>query len=195
MLDKPAQKIVYFYTEMSGQIKQISKIPLVEIVQNFNQDIIEDWSADKGHLLIVVDDHMLESDVYAPLAELYSVKSRKKFISCALLTQNLHTKGVSGATKFNREILSNSTITVLFCNKRDQTIPRTFARRAFSGRFQFFMNVFRLAVCSNKNSSKPSHKYLAIFSDPHTPTKFELRSRIFFKNEIPELFWPRKWTL
>ena len=92
MLDKPAQKIVYFYTEISA-----------EIVQNCNQDMIDDWSSDKGHLLIVVDDHMLENSVYGPLAELYSVKSSKKFISCALLTQNLYTKGVAGAARFSRD--------------------------------------------------------------------------------------------
>ena len=80
MLDKPAQKIVYFYTEMSAQIKKVSKLPL---------------------------------------AELFSVKSRKKFISCAILTQNLYTRGMPGAARFNREILGNSTVTTLFCNKRD----------------------------------------------------------------------------
>ena len=196
MLNKPAQKIVYFYTEISAQIKRISKIPLVEIVQNFNQDIIDDWSIDKGHLIVVVDDHMLENGVYGPLAELFSVKSRKKFISCALLTQNLYTKGVANAARFSKEILGNSTVTILFCNKRDQSLIRTFARSAFSGRFQFFLSAYRMAVCAEGKSSgsrNNGHKYLAIFSDAHTSNKFELRTRIFFKNEVPELFWQRKW--
>ena len=212
MLDIPATKIVYFYTEISAQINRISKIPHVEIVRNFDQDIIDDWTQEAGHLVVVFDDFMLDNTVYAPLAELFAVKSRKKFISCAILTQNLYTRGVSGAGRYNKEIQSNSTVTVLFCNKRDQSVARQFARTAFSGRFQYFMSAYRSAVCADESGKGKSakarsqrrgggggggksrgHKYLAIFSDPHTSEKFELRTKIFFRNELTHLFWYRKW--
>ena len=221
MLDTPATKIVYFYTEISDQISRISKIPHVEIVRNFDQDIIDDWTPEAGHLVVVLDDFMLDNSVYAPLAELFAVKSRKKFISCAILTQNLYTRGVPGAGRYNKEIQSNSTVTVLFCNKRDQSVARQFARTAFSGRFQFFMSVYRTTVCAEnskgerakgrklaterrggggregggggKSSSSRGHRYLAIFSDPNTSQKYELRTKIFFRNELTHLFWSRKW--
>ena len=85
----------------------------------------------------------------------------------------------------------NSTITVVFCNLRDSSIVRSLARTAFSGRYQYFMNAYRSAV---GGGDKSAHKYLAIFSDPTTSRKVELRTKIFWKQETTILFWPKKWT-
>ena len=141
----------------------------------------------RGHLLVIIDDH-LHAPIYHSLADLYAIKSRSKTISVLLLTQNLFTHA-QNAGRYNKEILMNSTLTILFCNRRDSSISRRIGQTIFSGRFQFFMSVYKSAVCEDNSQ----HKYLAIFTDPSTSRKCELRSNIFFEEETTILFWPRKW--
>lgn len=186
MLNRPADRIVYFYTELNEEIKKISKMDLVEVVKFFNQDIIDDWTAESGHMVIFVDDHLNEN-IYDRLADVYAVKSRSKFISIVLITQNQFTKS-GNAARWNRTILLNSTLSILFCNKRDQSLVSQVGRTAFQGRFRFFMDSYK-TIC---DSDQGGHKYLAIFSDPSTPKFCELRTKIFFKTEVTILFWPRK---
>lgn len=195
MFDRPADRIIVFYTELSEQIKRISKLDKVELIKNYDQDIIDDWSSEDGHLFIIIDDHLMMKTAQAGFAELWAIKSRAKFISCALLTQSMSPHD-GGSNKWGKVVMLNSTITILFCNKRDESIVRQFARTAFSGRFQFFISAYREAVCDKgkPKKTKGNYKYLAIFSDPTTPRNCELRTRIFFRNEHTILFYPRKWT-
>ena len=175
-----------FYTEMNPQIEAMSKIPRVEIIKNYNQDIIDDHKASDGHLWCVVDDHILHN-IYDKMASVFAIKSRAKFVSISFLTQNLYSRG-GNAAKFGRELLINSSILILFCSKRNESVMNNLARTTFSSRYRYFKDVFN-AVCK---SGKSGHNYLAIFLDPTISSKYELRSKIFFRDQNTILFWERK---
>ena len=195
LFDRPADRIVVFYTEMNEQVKKISKLDKVEVIKDFNQDIIDDWVVEDGHMLVIIDDHLMVKSAQESFAELWAIKSRAKFISCALLTQSMSPHD-GASNKWGKIVLLNSTITILFCNKRDESIMRQIGRTAFSGRFKYFVSAYREAVCDKTKikKGKGNYKYLAIFSDPTTSRNCELRARIFFRNEHTILFYPRKWT-
>ena len=186
MLSSPAKRIVYFYIEMNDQIKAISKLPRVELIKHFDQDVIDDHKSTDDSLWIIVDDHLLQN-VHEKLADIFTVKSAAKKISISYLSQNIFTK-IGNAQKYNRELLLNSTITILFNNRRDESLVTSLARTSFASRFKFFKGAYH-AVCG---PGKSAHNYLAIFSDPDTPPELELRSKIFFRDQTTILLWQRK---
>ena len=73
MFDRPADRIIVFYTELSEQIKRISKLDKVELIKNYDQDIIDDWSSEDGHLFIIIDDHLMMKTAQAGFAELWAI--------------------------------------------------------------------------------------------------------------------------
>ena len=185
MLQNPADRIVYFYTDLNPQIKEIGTYEKVELVQNFDPDVITDHT-DNSHLWIIIDDYILQP-IYHHLAEIFCVKSRSRNCSISLLTQNLFSQAAANSKKYNREILLNSTITVLFQNKRDESLVSSVAKTAFPRRYRYFLQSYQLACESGKG-----HGYLCIRTAPGVSKKVELSTNVFYYKENPILFWERK---
>ena len=186
MLSTPAAKIIYFYTELNPKIREIGTYPKVELRKDFGPDVIEDH-VDGSHLWILVDDHILKP-VYRDLADIFCIKSRSRNVSITILSQNLFSRAAPESSKFYREILINTTISILFCNKQDRTIVTSLAKTAFPNRYHYFVESYHKA-CELDSSG---HGYLCIRTAPGVPKKLELTTKIFFQTEHTVLFWERK---
>ena len=187
LFDKPINSIIYFYNELNSTIKKLEKNPKVTLKQGFDYDMVLDHQVSQAspHLLIVVDDFM-NSNIYDKLSELFAVKSRALNISVCLLTQNIFSKG-GNAQKYNRDILINSTHTCIFQNKRDKLGVMSIAKASFPTQYKYFMQAYYSAC----ESSSDGHGYLFLSLSPESKKEVELRTKIFFNEEVSILFWPR----
>ena len=185
LLEVPAKRIFFFYTEINPIIQRISELDKVEAIKNFNPDILDGHEGGSAnHIMIIVDDHLNFDGIHKELAKLFTVTSRAKFVSLVYLTQALYSKS-RGAHAYNRQILLNSNYTALFPNKRDMSEAGAIARAGFLHRYKYFME-------SYKSATELEHGYLFISSDPTTKKEVELRSRIFFEIEHTILYWERE---
>ena len=185
MLEVPVRRIIYFYMDMNPVIARIAKLEFVEVVKGFNYDLVEDHDGGPEGLWILIDDH-INTNIFEQLADIFCIKSRSKNINITYLSQNLFSRA-KNAKDYNRMVLLNSSISVLFDNRRDETIATHIGRTAFPRRYKWFLESYREACDLNKSG----HGYIMIQSDPGTRREVELRTRIFFKTEVPVLFWER----
>ena len=189
LLDKQITRILYFYLEWNSVLQSISEIPGVEMIKNFNPDLVEEIDGENGqNTLIVCDDHLNVPGIYKHLAHIWTVASRARSLSCIFLTQNLYSRSTSADASYNRQILLNSNYTALFANKRDCSIASNISKVAFPNRYRYFMESYKEA-CETRSDG---HGYLLISSDPKDPKEVELRTQIFFEEEPTILFWERK---
>jgi hypothetical protein len=186
MLSTPATRIIYFYTEMNPQIQEIGTYDRVELIQNFDPDIITDHQGD-SHIWIIVDDYILQP-IYHHLAKIFCVTGRARNCSISLLTQNIFSQAAANSKKYNREILLNSNITIIFDNKRDNSIVASLAKQAFPGKYHYFMQSYQLAC----EADKSGHGYLCVRTSPGISKKVVLSTNVFYYKENPILFWERK---
>ena len=184
LLATPTDSIIYFYNELNPTIKKLENNPKVTLKKGFDYDLILD-NQPTHHLLCVIDDH-INSEIYHHLSELFAVKSRALNISVCLLTQNIFSKG-GNARQFNRDILINSTHTCIFENKRDKLSVMSIAKASFPTKYKYFMESYHSAC----DSFSDGHGYLFLSLSPQTNKQVELRTKIFFNEEVTILFWPR----
>ena len=184
MFQKKVNRVVYFYNELNPTIKLLQNEPDVTLIKGFNYDMLLENSP-SNHLLAVIDDHM-NSNIYDQLSELFAVKSRALNISCCLLTQNLFTKS-GNARKYNRDIMINSTHSCIFNNKRDKLGVMAIARASYPTKYKYFMESYHSACEGNSEG----RGYLFLSLSPETKAEVELRTQIFYKDELTILFVPK----
>ena len=211
MFTNPPEKIIFYYNTLTESIKSIAaRNSNVTLRQGFNMDVIESNDPSR-HIWLILDD-FINSKIYGLIADIFTIKSNAKNVSISILTQNIYSKG-GDAGRFNRDIISNSTHSALFLNKRDIHSIRAVASAVYLD-FKFFYASFLLA-CRTKSPSEYGndhddsdsdsemplgdrlkrkarhHQFLFVTLDSESKQETELRSHIFYKHEPTALYWPR----
>lgn len=181
MLDVPCSKILYFYTVSQPKVDALKNNRKVFLYEGYDHDLVLAQNS-KAHTLVIIDDHMTEN-IYKDLAELFAIHSRHRNISVAFLTQSAYFKGAD-ASKYNREILINSSHTVLFRNMRDRHGIVNIGRAAFPTKMKFYMSCVDDAM-------KDPYGYLFIAANAEVLNHLRLRTNIFFPEEVPIVYWEK----
>ena len=119
------------------------------------------------HNCIVLDNLMFEVNNNPKLEKLWTVHSHHYNLTIICLTQNLFEKGKAACS-----ISLNTSYFCLFQNYRDQLQIQHFAREAFAGKTNLFMQAFRLAT-------QKLYGYLIVDLENKSDKRFRLRTQIF----------------
>ncbi|MES9883139.1 MAG: ATPase/DNA packaging protein [Sedimenticola sp.] len=168
MFETPPDKIYYCYAvyqDLFDTIKNdLKNVEFVEGVPD-KQDLIQ-WSSNKKHNLIVLDDLMRSVAKNDAMADLFCVYSHHMKFSVFLTVQNLY----SGGKQF-RTISLNAHAFILFKNGRDELQIRHLARQLLPGRTDYFMDAYLKAT-------SPLFGYILIDISPRADPMYKLRSHI-----------------
>ena len=130
-------------------------------------DELEEYTKDRQHKLIVIDDLMHEVIQNKEMELLFTQGTHHRRVSVILITQNLFPRG-----KHARTIALNTWYLILMKNLRDVSQVSVLARQLFPGKVNGFMRAYHDAL-------QCKHGYLAIDTSPHAEDQYRLRSHIF----------------
>ena len=125
---------------------------------------IDEFTADRCHKLIVIDDLMHKVTQDKEMELLFTQGTHHRCVSVILITQNLYPGG-----KHARTIALNTWYTVLMKNLRDVSQVDILDRQL---RGKAFMKAYEDAVGSKEG-------YLIVDTSPHGDDRYRLRSRVF----------------
>ena len=128
---------------------------------------IDEFTADRCHKLIVVDDLMHKVVQDKEMELLFTQGTHHRCVSVILITQNLYPGG-----KHARTIALNTWYTILMKNLRDVSQVGILGRQLYPGRGKAFMKANEDAVGSREG-------YLIVDTSPHGDDRYRLRSRVF----------------
>lgn len=169
MFEDYPNKIVYAYSE---------KQPLFGTLKAFNKNLIfyqgipsqsdlEEWSVERKHVLLILDDLMPGVCNSADSLNLFTIKAHHLRISVIFIAQNLYPPG-----RYSRTISLNIHYFLLFRNRRDTRQVETLARQIFDKDKKAFMSVYQ-------SSTSGLFKYLLIDIHPRSePDIFRVRTHI-----------------
>ena len=128
---------------------------------------LEDYTQDRKHKLIVIDDLMHEVVQNKDMELLFTQGTHHRCVSVILITQNLYPQG-----KHARTIALNTWYLVLMKNLRDVSQVSVLGRQLYPGKGKGFMDAYQDAL-------QAKHGYLVVDMSPHAEDKYRLRTRIF----------------
>lgn len=142
MFTEAPEKIMYAYSEYQKMFEDMQNIPNLTFYEGLpDKNVIEEFTCNQKHSLIVVDD--LVSRVVQDLEQLhlFSVTSHHKGASVVLISQSLYPPG-----KYSKSISLNCANFVLFRNPRDMRQLSTFASQVLPGRTKYFNDSLKKAT-------------------------------------------------
>ena len=129
---------------------------------------IDDFTRDKRHKLIIVDDLMHEVMRNKDMELLFTQGTHHKCVSVILITQNLYPGG-----KHARTIALNTWYMLLLKNLRDVSQVSILGRQLHPGKSKGFLQAYEDALSSDK------HGYFLVDMSPHADNRYRLRTHIF----------------
>ena len=135
------------------------------------EEEIEDYTKDRQHKLIVIDDLIHEVIRHKNMELLFTQGTHHRCVSVILITQNLFPQG-----KHARTIALNTWYLVLMKNLRDMSQVGVLGRQLYPGKSKGFMSVYQDALQSK-------HGYLVVDMSPHAEDQYRLRTRVFPKED------------
>ena len=166
----PPSKILYCYG-----IHQDLFDDMERTIPNFysklglpSADEIEDFTRDKTHKLIVIDDLMHDVMRNKDMELLFTQGTHHRCVSVLVITQSLYPGG-----KHARTIALNTWYMVLMKNLRDTSQVSFLGRQLYPGKSKGFLQAYEDALNSDK------YGYLVIDMSPHADNRYRLRTRIF----------------
>jgi hypothetical protein len=177
---EPISKILYCYGVYQPLYNEMEQnIPNIV----FNEGLphpctINEWTYDRKHVLIVIDD-LIDEMVKSPEMEhLLTRDCHHRNCSVIYLSQNLYQGGRNART-----IALNTWYLVLFQNSRDVSQISHLAKQMYPGKGGILKQAYAEAT-------KEHYGYLVIDNSPHAKEEQRLRTRIFV-NEDPIVYVPR----
>lgn len=143
-----------------------------------SKEQIEDWSEGVQHIVLVLDDMMMQVAKSEESLNLFCVTAHHRRISVFMLAQNLYMPG-----KFARTISLNCHYVILFRNVRDSRQVLTFGSQVFPLKLKYFKEAY------DKATSIP-FGYLVVDMSPSTNDNYRLRTRIL-PNEDTIVYLPK----
>lgn len=170
MFTVPPTRILYAYSEDQPLFDEMRKNPKVTFHEGLpDKKTIEEFTQDRKHTLIVIDDLMNKVAQSDDLLQLFTVTSHHRMASCCFLSQNLFFGG-----KYARSISLNCSNFVLFRNPRDMRQLSSFASQILPGKTKYFLESVRLAT-----SDRPFNYLLVDLCNRRPGNKYMLRTGIF----------------
>lgn len=167
--ENPPSKILYcygvyqtLYDEMKSSVRNIEfheGLPDAELIREFSED--------KEHKLIVIDDLMHRAIESLTIELLFTQYCHHRCLSCIFIQQNMFTRG-----KHSKTIALNTWYTILFQNIRDKLQVLYLARQVYPGKSQVLMDAY-------SDATRRPYGYLVIDFSPNMDEKFRLRTDIF----------------
>lgn len=169
MFTVPPRRIVYAYSEYQLLFDEMTRkisnnvfhrgLPIREDLENYSEGL--------DHVILVLDDLMLQITQSEDCVQLFMVTSHHRNITVMLLTQSLYPPG-----KYTKSISLNCTNVVLFRNDRDKRQALTFASQILPGQMDYFRDALEKAT-------RDRYGYLLLDCSQHTDRTYMLRSHIF----------------
>ena len=128
-------------------------------------DEIDDYTKERQHKLIVIDDLMHEVIENKDWQCMFSRGTHHRCVSIILITQNLFPQG-----KHARTIALNTWYMVLMKNLRDMSQVNVLGRQLYPGKTKGFMEAYQDALTQG---------YLVLDMSPHADDRYRLRTRVF----------------
>ena len=167
--DEPPDAILYCYGIHQPLFEDMEKtIPHLVFHEGLpSMDTVREFTADRRHRLIVLDDlmHRVIHDLDMELLFTQGCHHRK--LSVIFITQNIFPQGSK-----SRTIALNTTYLIVLKNMRDASQIATLGRQLFPGRSKLLTEAYTDAT------SKP-YGYLAVDMSPHSDDKYRLRTCVF----------------
>lgn len=129
---------------------------------------LDDFTRDKRHKLIVVDDLMHEVMRNKDMELLFTQGTHHKCVSVILITQNIYPGG-----KHARTIALNTWYMVLLKNLRDVSQVGILGRQLYPGKTKGFIKAYEDALSCGK------HSYFVVDMCPYAQDQYRLRTRVF----------------
>lgn len=180
MFQTPPERIVIAYTEYQPLFEEMEKnIDRLVLHQGLpSKEQIEDWSEGVQHIVLVLDDMMMQVAKSEESLNLFCVTAHHRRVSVFMLAQNLYMPG-----KFARTISLNCHYVILFRNVRDSRQVLTFGSQVFPLKLKYFKEAY------DKATSIP-FGYLVVDMSPSTDDNYRLRTRIL-PNEDTIVYLPK----
>lgn len=128
---------------------------------------MEEYTKDRQHKLIVIDDLMHEVVQHKDMELLFTQGTHHRCVSVILITQNLFPRG-----KHARTIALNTWYLALLKNLRDVSQVNVLGRQLYPGKVKGFMTAYQDALQSK-------HGYFIVDMSPHAVDQYRLRTRLF----------------
>lgn len=152
--------------------------PLFDDMHKFKPDMIfkeglptdremELLSNDSGHSCLILDDLMTEINAEKNIEKLWTVHSHHYNMTVIYLTHNMYQKASA-----SRTISLNTSVYILFKNRRDFQQIQRFGRQIYGHKSGFFDKAYQLATAT-------PFGYLVVDLQSQSEEKYRLRSHIF----------------
>lgn len=167
--DDPPEEILYCFGIDQPLIEKMEQtIPRFQSRQGLpTMDEIEEFTKDRRHKLIILDDLAHEVVENKAMELLFTRGTHHKRVSVIFLTQNLFPKG-----KHARTIALNTWYLVLMRNLRDVSQVNHLGRQLFPGKVQGFVKAYEDALSARGG-------YMIIDMSPFGDDRYRLRTRVF----------------
>lgn len=177
----PPEKIMYCFGIDQPLFDEMSQtIPNISFHQGLpTPKMIDDFTMDRTHRLIVLDDLMHRVIQDEDMELLFTQGCHHRKLSVIFLTQNIFPKGSK-----SRTIALNTGYLIMMKNVRDVSQIATLGRQLFPGRSTILTEIYTDAVSER-------YGYLVIDMLPHSEDKHRLRTRVF-PGEDPIIYVPRR---
>lgn len=165
----PSDKILYCFGIHQPLFDEMSQtIPSISFHQGLpTPKMIDEFTIDRSHRLIVVDDlmHRVIQDVDMEL--LFTQGCRHRKLSVIFITQNIFPKGSK-----SRAIALNTGYLIMMKNVRDVSQIATLGRQLFPGRSKILTKIYA-------DASSKRYGYLVLDMLLHSEDKYRLRTCVF----------------
>ena len=153
MFATPPSQIYFCYSVWQELYDKMKKdVPYIEFHKGLpSMDEIKNWGEKNGHMIVVLDELMIDAAVSSEMAHIMCVGSHHYNISVIHILQNVFKKG-----KSMRTASMNCHYFILVRSFRDVLQIQTLGKQMFPGQMKFFMDAY------NKATSK-RYGYILMF--------------------------------
>ena len=169
MLSKPVRKIVYAYSKVSRNFKEMrdNDASMTFYVGLPMKEDLTEWTKDREDLSLVLDDLVYRVIQSFDYMELFSIYVHHLKVSVIFISQNLFPQG-----NYCRVISLNCQYLVLFKNPRDNFQIRYLATQLYRNT-SYFLDPY------DKATQKP-YSYLLVDLSVSAKREYALRTGIFY---------------
>lgn len=179
--EEPPEAILYCFGIHQPLFEEMEKtIPNIVFHEGLpTMDTVREFTADRRHRLIVLDDLMHQVVRNVDMELLFTQGCHHRRLSVLFLTQNLYVQGSR-----SRTIALNTTYLVLMKNVRDVSQIVTLGRQLYPGRWKILMKSF-------SDATSRDYGYLIVDLAPNSDDTYRLRTHVF-PGEDTVIYIPQK---
>lgn len=173
MFTEQTTKILYCYTISQPVLEEMEQSIDIFVMKRGlpSEEDIEELTQNRTHTILVLDDLMSEVCNSPQAEQLFTIHCHHRNMSIIYLSQNIYYNG-----KKSKTISLQMHYITLFRNPRDKSQISTLARQLFPGKTKNFLEVYNDAL-------EEPYSYLLLDISPHSNQLYQIRSKIFPKED------------